>query len=146
MFYPTKYALLQKTSSLHCARTASMTLPTNTISPLPSNEGCRHNSSLILKDIQQVWASRRSEERDCERLEAGQAKCWCVFTESSPATDKVGLLVPQRPYHPRNPEKHDPTHTTKKMTNALRPPTHEYNVTRGLSTPTPPCECESWVG
>ena len=71
MFYSTKCALLQKFSSLCHSSVASMTLPTNTTLSLPSNEGYGHGS-LILKDIQQVWASRRNEGQDCERLEAGK--------------------------------------------------------------------------
>ena len=124
MFYSTKCALLQKFSSLCYSSIASMTLPTNTTLPLPSNEGCGHGS-LILKDIQQVWASRRSEGWDCKRLEAGQTKRWCMFTVSSSATDNVGLLAPQWPYHPQNPKKnaHD-----KKTMNTLRPSTHEHNM------------------
>ena len=119
MFYSTKCALLQKFSSLCYSSIASMTLPTNTTSPLPSNEGCGHGS-LILKDIQQVWASRRSKGQDCERLEAGQTKRWCMFTVSSLATDKVGLLAPQWPYHPWNPKKHSPMHRSEEHTSELQ--------------------------
>jgi hypothetical protein len=127
MFYSTKCALLQKFSSLHHSSIASMTLPTNTTLPLPSNEGCGHGS-LILKDIQQVWASRKSEGQDCERLEAGKlnasvcSQCVIIGYWQSWFASTTTTISPMESQEAR-PNAHD-----KKMTNALRPSTHEHNM------------------